>query len=221
MFESFLINFAVNSTSIEGNTITLREANRLFKEEISPKNKSLREVHDLTNTKKTWEFLLEKKTHLDLKLVEEIHDMLLKDIDERMGYRDHDIHIFGQPFKPSPARYVKGDMKLLLDWYYNNISKIHPLALVTFFHHKFETIHPFSDGNGRTGRILINYILSNLGYPPLVISRRFRKEYLEGMNQADKSLSKSLTEVDMKHYKSLINFVYGQYRFSYWDTFLI
>ena len=96
IFESFLINFAVNSTSIEGNTITLKQANRLFKEDIIPKNKTLREVHDLVNTKKVLEFLRKEKPSVDLDLIIKIHDQLLENIDKRKGLRSHDIKIFGQ-----------------------------------------------------------------------------------------------------------------------------
>jgi len=220
-YGNFILNFSVNSTSIEGNTITLKEAGRLFRENIVPKNKDLREVHDLTNTKKTLEFLEGKKTKITLKFIEEIHDMLLDNIDDRKGIRTHDIRILGQPFKPSPARYIKSDMELLLRWYEENKEKIHPLALATFFHHKFENIHPFSDGNGRTGRVLINYILSLKKYPPLIISRKFRKEYLNAINKADKSIKKSLIEIDMVHYKDLIKFIVSQFKLSYWDIFLI
>ncbi len=219
-FENFLINFAVNSTSIEGNTITFKEAERLLKEEIIPKNRTLREVYDLTNTKKVWTFLQKEKPKINLNLIEGIHDRLLENIDNRKGFRNHDIKILGQPFKPSPARYVRDDLKILLNWYQKNKKNFHPLALIAFFHHKFENIHPFSDGNGRTGRILINYILISLNYPPLIISRRFRKEYLDSMNQADKSLNQSLLNTDLKSYAKLLNFIYSQFKYSYWDLFL-
>lgn len=217
--ESFLINFAVNSTSIEGNTITLKEANKLFKEDIIPKDRTLREVNDLTNTKKVIEYLNEDKPKISLELIIKIHDLLLKDIDKRTGLRNHDIHIFGQPFKPTPKNFVRKDMEILMSWLDENYNKIYPLALVTYFHHKFESIHPFSDGNGRTGRVLMNYILQKLNYPPLVISRRFRKEYLDSMNKADTSIKKGLTMVD-NNYRKLLDFMFSQYKLSYWDTFL-
>ncbi len=220
-YEGFLINFAVNSTSIEGNTIPLKEANKLLTENILPKNRTMNEVYDLLNTKTAFNFLLEKKPKLTLELIEEIHGILLDKIDSRKGFRNHDIRIFGQPFKPSPARYVKADLKLLLTWYEKNEKKIHPLALATFFHHKFEKIHPFSDGNGRTGRMLMCYILFSLEYPPIVISRRFRKKYLDSMNKADKALEKSLTSLEIDNYKNLLNFIYLEYKNSYWDHFLV
>lgn len=221
IFEGFVINFAVNSNSIEGNTITLEEAYNLFKENITPRNRTLQEVYDLINTKKVVEFIKNKKSEINLDFIEKVHDMLLENIDQRKGFRSHDIRIFGQPFKPSPARYVKADMKLLLEWYNKNKKSLHPLVLVTLFHHKFENIHPFSDGNGRTGRVIVNYMLSLFGYPPFVISRRFRKEYLSSMNQSDSVLKKGLTENDVKGYKRLVDFIYSQFKLSYWDNFLI
>ncbi|MBW2981700.1 Fic family protein [Candidatus Woesearchaeota archaeon] len=219
-YNNFLIKFAVNSTAIEGNTITLKEARKLFEEDVMPKNRTLREAYDLINTKKVFNFLLNKKPKLDIDLIIKIHDMLLDKTDKRKGLRNHDIHILGQPFKPSPARYVKSDIRLLLEWYNKNKNIIYPLALAIFFHHKFESIHPFSDGNGRTGRVLMNYILSLHNYPPLVISIRSRKEYLDLLNQADKSLKKNLLEINKSYYQDLINFIYSQYKLSYWDTFL-
>ena len=221
IYENFLINFAVNSTAIEGNTITLKEAYDLFREDIMPKNRKLREVHDLTNTKKVFYYLIKEKPKINLDLIEKIHDMLLENIDKRKGYRNHDIRILGQPFKPSPARYVKADMNMLLKWYNGNKDKISPLALVTFLHHKFEKIHPFSDGNGRTGRMLINYILMNLGYPPFLISRRFREEYLRAMSEADGCMQKGLLNIEIIYYSDLLEFIHSQFIFTYWDLFLI
>ncbi|MAG20165.1 hypothetical protein CL618_01900 [archaeon] len=219
-YENFLIKFAVNSTSIEGNTITLKEADRLLKEDIVPKNKTMREAYDLVNTKKVVNYLMEEKPKINLELIEKIHDMLMENIDNRKGYRNHEINILGQPFKPSPARYVKADVKLLLDWFEKN-KKLNSLVLVSLFHHKFENIHPFSDGNGRTGRVLMNYMLNSFGYPSFVISKRFRKKYLDVMNKADKSLKNSLVNVDLKFYRDFLDFIYLEFKESYWDSFLV
>lgn len=219
-YENFLIKFAVNSTSIEGNTITLKEADKLLKEGTMPKNKPLRDAYDLTNTKKVINFLSTKKPKITLNLIEDIHDKLLENIDIRTGFRSHEIHILGQPFKPSPPQYIKADLKILLKWYEKN-KNIHPLALVTFFHHKFENIHPFSDGNGRTGRVLMNYMLSSFNYPPFIISRRFRTKYLETMNIADKALKTNIININLKDYRDLLDFIYLEFKESYWDTFLV
>lgn len=221
VFEYFILNFSVNSTSIEGNTITLKEASELFARDKIPKNKTLREVYDLKNTKKAILFLKEKSPRVSEDLIIQLHDMLLENIDKRIGFRNHEIRILGQPFKPSPARYIKADIKLLIDWYNKNKTKLNPLVLATLFHHKFEKIHPFSDGNGRTGRVLMNHILDLAGYPPTIITKRFRNDYLSAMNDADNALSKSLISDSLKHYKNLLNFSISEYSISYWDIFLV
>ncbi|MAF99044.1 MAG: hypothetical protein CMH61_00375 [Nanoarchaeota archaeon] len=219
-YHMFLIKFAVSSTSIEGNTITLEEAYKLLIDEILPKNKTLREVYDLQNTEKVFFELLEKKPEISLSMIEEIHDKLLENIDKRLGYRTHDLTILGQPFKPSPGRYVKADMKMLIDWYNKQKKITHPLALAVFFHHKFENIHPFSDGNGRTGRILLNHILIRSSYPPLIIPKKFRSEYIDVLNTADKAIRKNLLYTELKHHEQLFSFVVEQFRSTYWNTFL-
>ncbi len=221
IYELFLIKFAVSSTAIEGNTITLSEASRLLKEDVLPKNKTLREVYDLQNTKKVFFELLNKKPEISLELIENVHDKLLDNIDVRKGYRNHDINIFGQPFKPSPARYVKSDMKSLLNWYNKKKKNMHPLALAIFFHHKFENIHPFSDGNGRTGRILMNLILFKKNFPQMIILQTLRKEYLKSMNKADKALKKNMFSDEIKDYKELFSFMVNEFRKTYWNTFLV
>jgi len=221
VFEYFILNFAVNSTSIEGNTINLREASELFAKDKIPKNKTLREVYDLKNTKKTILFLKEKSPKIDENLIIKLHDMLLENIDKRIGFRTHDIKIFGQPFKPSPFRYVKADIKILIDWYNKSKPKLNPLTLAILFHHKFEKIHPFSDGNGRTGRILMNHILDLERYPPAIITKRFRNDYISMMNDADKTLNKSLINAEPSGYKKLIDFSILEFKSAYWDIFLV
>jgi len=218
VLEIFLIRFAVNTTAIEGNTITLKEAIKLFKEDQIPKNHTTREVYDLTNTKKVFYELLEKKQEINKRLIIDVHDKLLDNIDERKGFRNHDTHIFGQPFKPTPAQFVRRDVELLLEWYKEN-NKLHPLVLASLFHHKFENIHPFSDGNGRTGRMLMNLILIQSEHPPIIVERKDRKEYLEAMNKADKAIKKDL-KTNGKEYKELIEFITQQLIKSYWDVFL-
>jgi len=221
IYNLFLIKFAVSSTGIEGNTINLEQASKLLAENILPKDKTLREVYDLQNTKKVFFDLLEKKPPLTRETILLVHDELLQNIDARKGYRTNDIHILGQPFKPSPGRYVKADMELLLQWYNKHKNKIHPLALALFFHHKFENIHPFSDGNGRTGRLLLNLILLQHHYPPLIIPKALREKYLQVMSAADKGLQKSLFSLDMKSYQPLFLFVFTEFKKTYWNTFLV
>ena len=185
IFKTYVIEFAYNTASIEGNTINLEEARNLLNDGITPKDKTLREVYDLQNTEKVFMELLNKKEEIGHELIVYIHSKLMENIDARKGYRLQDVRVIKANFKATPAPYVKTDMNLLLEWYNKNRKVLHPLVLATIFHHKFEKIHPFMDGNGRTGRMLLNYILLINNYPPLVIHTKIRIEYLKALRMAD------------------------------------
>ena len=216
ILEDFAIEFAYNTASLEGNTITLEEAKNFFETGRTPKDRTLREIYDLQNTKNTLFWLLSSKKEIDSNLIIEIHKRLTQNIDERVGYRTKDIRIFKSHFEASPGIYVKTDMDLLLKWYGENKEKLHPFVLATVFHHKFEKIHPFYDGNGRTGRMLMNYILIRAKYPPIVIYKKNRNEYLDALSSADKI---NLTKTD-KGYKNLVGYIASEASDSYWNLFL-
>jgi len=218
IYHQFLIDFAYNTTSLEGNTITLEEAHKLLTENLTPKDRTLREIHDLKNTEKVFFDLINKKGKITHNLIMKTHDELMLNIDKRKGYRTHDIRVFKSRFDASPGEYVKTDMDLLLRWYEDNLKKLHPLVLAVMFHHKFERIHPFGDGNGRTGRMLMNYILLQSKYPPIIVRKVRRNDYLNALADADKS---NLTDMDKKHYKKLIKFISEEFVDGYWNMFLV
>ncbi len=215
-YKNFLVEFAYNTTSIEGNTITLKEANKLLREDLTPNERSPREIFDLQNTQKVFFYLVENEFELSHELIIEIHDKLMENIDVRKGYRTHDIRVFKSHFDASPAKYVRTDMDILIKWYNQHKEKIHPLALAGMFHQKFEKIHPFSDGNGRTGRMLMVYMLLKAGFPPIIIQKKNRADYLRVLAVADKS---SPSGLEPEHFNGLINYLAGEYMETYWNTF--
>ena len=217
-FKNYAVEFAYNTTSIEGNTINLEETRNLLNDGITPKDKTLREIYDLQNTEKVFSDLLgvELNNSLTHELIIEIHGKLLENIDARRGYRNVDVRVVRSNFDATPGKYVKTDMNLLLDWYNKNKDKVHPIVLAIIFHHKFEKIHPFMDGNGRTGRMIMNYILMSNTFPPMIIHKKTRKEYLEAMREADES---DLWKIDEK-YLDLINYGIDEFIDTYWSLFL-
>jgi fido (protein-threonine AMPylation protein) len=218
ILKNYVIEFAYNTASIEGNTISLEEARNLLNEGITPKGKTLREIYDLQNTEKVFFKLLDRlKDNLNHDLIIEIHDRLLENIDARNGYRTTDIRVVKSNFDASPGKYVKTDINLLLKWFNENKDKLHPLVMAIIFHHKFEKIHPFMDGNGRTGRMIVNYILLKNNLPPTIIHKKTRKEYLEAMREADEC---DLWKVDEKKYRDLIDYGISEYTDTYWNIFL-
>ena len=218
IYENFLINFAFNTTSIEGNTITLEEAAKLLQENKTPKDKTLREIYDLQNTEKVFFELLDKNKIINHEFIIHIHDSLMENVDKRKGYRIHDIRVFRAHFEASPGRYIRADMNILLDWYEKNKKNFHPFVIAAMLHHKFEKVHPFAEGNGRTGRMLMNYILMRNGYPPFIVRKARRSEYLDALGEGDKS---SIKDMDSKYFKELVKFLAEEMIYSYWNNFLV
>ena len=216
ILKNFIIEFAFNTASIEGNTIRLAEARNLLQEGITPKNKSVREIYDLQNTERVIFKLLESKEELSHEQIIEVHKGLMQDIDARIGYRTRDVRVIRSNFEATPAPYVKTDMDILLKWYRENKSKLHPFVLASIFHHKFEKIHPFFDGNGRTGRMILNYILMLNNYPLIIVHTKRRAKYLHALKAADKT---GLREIS-KDYGLLTDFLADELTDGYWGIFL-
>ncbi|MFH1391175.1 MAG: Fic family protein [Candidatus Diapherotrites archaeon] len=216
MMNGFLIEYAVNTASIEGNTITLKEAHDLLEDGLTPKGKTLREIYDLQNTKKVFE-KLDFKKDISHDLIKKIHADLLENIDSRTEYRTKDIRVMHMRFKASPFYLVSKDLDLLIKWYKQNKKKMQSFVLAVLFHHKFEKIHPFFDGNGRTGRMLMNFILLKSNYPPLIIQNKHRSEYLDALNTADASF---IDQAEKKDYKELAQFAATELNETYWNNFL-
>ena len=140
----------------------------------------------------------------------------MENIDTRNGYRTHDIRVFKSHFEATPAPYIKTDIEILLKFYEKYDNKLHPLVLAGVFHQKFEKIHPFSDGNGRTGRMILCYMLTKKKYPPLIIRKSTRGGYLDAMSVGDRV---DLNSIEPKHYKDLIMYLAEELIRGYWNNF--
>ena len=94
------------------------------------------------------------------------------------------MFIRGVEWKPPQSKEVPGEMRSLLSWYSRNKKKLHPFILACYFHVAFETIHPFVDGNGRVGRLLMNFILRKHKYPMINIPNKRKHEYYDALHDA-------------------------------------
>ena len=201
VFDRFTANFTYESNAIEGNSLTLKDVSIVIFENYIPRGKDLREVYETRNSRIVVDTILKKKVDITHKSIIKIHKILMKDIDVRTGYKKIPNIIIGSRIKTTPPEKVEEEMTKLIDWYNSNLDKIHPLELVTNFHGRFEKIHPFEDGNGRVGRFLINVILVNNGYPPLIIRKTVRKSYMSALSAFDFGYEDKLKRLLLEKYK--------------------
>ncbi len=163
-----------NSNAIENSTLTLEDTEKILAGNTLHRKVNIREIYEAKNLAIITETLLEKNKHkLDINLILDLHKILLTHIDDSIAGRFRSgkewIRI-GNHLGANP-QFVYSLMQELLDDYNENKSRYF-LDTIARFHAEFETIHPFVDGNGRMGRVLINVQLINAGYPPIIIQNK-------------------------------------------------
>ena len=183
-YEAFCSLFTYDSANIEGNTFTLQETSQLLFENIAPR-KSLREINEIINHKEAFDYILKTKKDISRDLILKLHELVVKntlksELKDQIGkYRKLQVYIRGIEWIPPKPSDVPKDMATLISWYSKNKRKLHPLILAAYFHSAFESIHPFVDGNGRVGRLLMNLILHKNKYPMINILNKKKFRYYE------------------------------------------
>jgi len=180
--EEIAIAFTYNSNAIEGSTITLQEAREIIHDHICP-NKPLRDVKETEEHSSVFLKALEKKEKITNLLLLEWHNSTFKETKKDISgkYRDYLVRV--GPYLAPDWQDVKKLMNQLIKFI--NESEINIVELSARAHYKFEKIHPFGDGNGRIGRLLINYILWQNGYPMIIIEYKKRNSYYKALEKKE------------------------------------
>jgi Fic family protein len=179
--EEISIEFTYNTNAIEGSTITLEEAREIIHDKIAP-NKPLREVKETEAHNKTFLNMLDKKENITDELLLRWHKEVFGETKPDIAgkYRDYLVRV-GPHLAPDWQEVQKMMRQLIA--FINKNGHLNPVELSARAHYKFEKIHPFGDGNGRIGRLLMNYILWHKGYPMLIIEYKKRKSYYRALQK--------------------------------------
>lgn len=176
--EEFLVEYTYNSNAIEGNTLTLRETDLVLRG-LTVDQKPLKDHMEAVGHKEAFDFvsdLVKNNVPLSESIIKQIHYLVLADKKEdRSVYRRIPVRIMGAHHEPVQPYLIGQEMEKLLHNYAANTE--HIVTKLTRFHIEFEGIHPFVDGNGRTGRLLINLELMKAGFPPIYIKYTDRNAY--------------------------------------------
>ena len=179
--EEFLIEYTYNSNAIEGNTLTLQETALVLKG-ITIDKKPLKDHLEAVGHRDAFLYiqdLVKNNIPFSESIIRQIHTLVLVDRPEDRGvYRRIPVRIMGAYHVPSDPVLVPEQMENLVAEFAANKKK-HPIERAAIFHLKFEGIHPFVDGNGRTGRLILNLMLMQAGYPPINVKYSDRKRYYE------------------------------------------
>ncbi len=176
--EEFLVEFTYNSNAIEGNTLTLRET-ALVLEGVTIDKKPLKDHLEAVGHRDAFlyvEQLVTDKVKLTESVIRAIHSLVLIDRPDDKGvYRRIPVTIMGAYHEPPQPYLVPVQMEQLIAG--QKETKRHPIEGAALFHLRFEGVHPFIDGNGRTGRLVLNLMLMQQGYPPIDVKFADRSRY--------------------------------------------
>jgi Fic family protein len=190
--EQFTVEMTYHSNAIEGNRLTLKETLLVLREGVTIKGKNLHEHLEAKNHEEAMNFLFEvvdskKRLTLSHHLIRQLHQLVVKDTEASIAgtYRNTDVQILGSKHRPPPGYQVQEQMTKFFEWMNESKSKYHPVEFAAIAHHRFVAIHPFEDGNGRTGRLLMNFLLMRGGYPIAIIQKNDRTKYYNALDDAD------------------------------------
>ncbi|MBP5406583.1 Fic family protein [bacterium] len=182
--EEFVTEYTYNSNAIEGNTLTLRETDMVLRGFTIDK-KPLSHHLEAIGHKEAFDYvvsLVQQNEPLTERIIKEIHYLVLADKKEdRDVYRRIPVSIMGAAHEPVQPYLIQPEMEKLLSDYSNDEN--HIVSRLARFHIEFEAIHPFIDGNGRTGRLLVNLELMKAGFPPIDIKFADRVSYYNAFSE--------------------------------------
>ena len=209
IMQKFRLDWNYHSNAIEGNSLTYGETIAFLMEGLTAKGKPFKDHLDIKGHNEGIDYLMQlikNRDQLSEKIIRELHAMILVEpysnpaqtpdgqkiekvvtLGKYKTQPNHvktptgEIHYYATP-EETPAK-----MTDLVDWLRGHQQKndLHPLILAATFHYRFVAIHPFDDGNGRMSRLLMNLLLMQYGYPPVVIKQQDRQAYYYVLRQAD------------------------------------
>ncbi len=200
--------FTYNTNAIEGSQLNNKEVKDILNNNIWPKEKTKEDVAEAYGVNDAIKLIRQTKYHLSLSLIKEIHKIVFKNSKvfagefRKPGEEVVVMGINGVVHEGAPQSRVISLLNELIKWYENNSHKYPALILAAVVHNQFENIHPFRDGNGRVGRILLNNILIKNGLPPVNIELKQRLEYYQTLQKYEKNKNiKPTIEFLIKEYK--------------------
>ena len=187
--EDFITRNTYHSNAIEGSTLSYAETYAILYNDNSFKitEKEPREIYETINHKSALELMFkliqQEDNELTEKIIKDLNENINRNIKETTGYRKIQVFIRGSEHIPPKPEQIPNLMTYFV-YNYNN-DKNYIYEKIANYHIQFESIHPFEDGNGRTGRLLINFELLKNNLPPIVISKEDRVKYFEFLGNKD------------------------------------
>ncbi|HGO5824630.1 TPA: Fic family protein [Mannheimia haemolytica] len=217
--QDFLVKYNQQSNAIEGNSLTIFETRVLLESGITANGKPFKDHLDILNHQEAIYYLndlVKERKILSEAIIKDFHYLLLQKTDnarEAGKYRTMPVVIQGAEHLPPQPYLIASKMEELIEWN-NKKQSLHPIERIAQLHNRFVGIHPFIDGNGRTGRLIMNFELLKSGYQIAIIKAEQRADYYQALQLGDQGNYVMLTQViaeaaiaTMEHTLKIIDFI--------------
>ncbi len=192
-WEKFTELFTYNTNAIEGSEVTQKEVKEILEENKWPKEAQKQDISETYGVAEAVRHIRTAKEQLSLSMIKKLHGIVFQNSKEFAGkFRAKGIEVVIRDkigtiiHTGAPSNSVEGLLRELVIWYNENRKKYPPLLLAAVVHNQFENIHPFQDGNGRVGRLLLNNILLKHKLPPVNIGLNNRARYYAALQDYEK-----------------------------------
>lgn len=184
--EDLRVFLTYHSNAIEGNSLSLQETQLVIDYGITIHGHPLREYLEATNHAEAYHYvtdLVEPHERITITTILTLHRLVTdKILDSHGQFRTVPVYMRGSNMTPPPADQVEQLMHEWVTWIYGEGLEYDPVTRAAIAHHGFEAVHPFVDGNGRVGRLLLNLLLMHEGYPPALLLNDWRTRYMHSLN---------------------------------------
>ncbi|OGG86411.1 hypothetical protein A3I47_04415 [Candidatus Kaiserbacteria bacterium RIFCSPLOWO2_02_FULL_59_19] len=195
----FAIDFIFESNAIEGSRLSQQEVEAIVRNRYVKRFLTRNEVREVENAIKALAMIRERNFRLSERSIITLHALVTRELGVLRGYKRRTIVVNNKP-TTRPGR-VRAEMSSLLAWWKRHRAAEHPFFLALMFHQRLERIHPFEDGNGRVGRLILIWMLLKEGYGIILFRNRKRRAYFSALGKADDGRPRALFRYGITAYK--------------------
>jgi len=200
-WRDFAIRFIFESNSIEGSRLSEKEIENIMKNKYIKKTIDRKEILEVENSIKAFNHIQKNKFKLNQNNIKDLHKIIVGGLGIVFGYKTEEIVVNNK--KTCSPKKVKVEMTKLINWWKaEHKIKENPFLIAIKFHQKFELIHPFSDGNGRVGRMILIWMLLKDNYGVILFKNINRHKYFSALDSADEGRNNKLYRYATDVYKN-------------------
>lgn len=201
----FAISFIYESNAIEGSRLSQMDVAAIVQKQYVKKSLPRPEVKEAENAIKAFEYIQGTDFSLTQKQLKQLHAIVVDGLNVPLGFKKESIVVNNK--KTADPRDVRTELQKLFAWYKNSRGNVHPFERAVIFHNRFEHIHPFTDGNGRIGRLILNWMLLKDGYGVILFKNQNRKAYFSALDKGDEGRHRNILTLATKTYQNTISHI--------------